>query len=94
MAASSNSGLRLAGSAGQSSEMVTFFLARDAVLAGEQAAHDRDKIRAHAVPADEVVQWTARAERAGAAIDPKIFAGLYLAGWRARAELADHFTAR
>src|SRR5438045_3074845 len=38
------------GSAGQSSEMVTFFLARGAILAGEQAPHDRERIRVHVVP--------------------------------------------
>ena len=67
------------GSAGQSSEMVTFFLAVDAELVGEQARQDRERIRAHAVPVDEVLEWTAGAERAGKAIDPKIYAGLYLA---------------
>jgi ADP-ribose pyrophosphatase len=38
------------GSAGQSSEMITFFLARPAVVSGGQAAHDVGKIRVHVVP--------------------------------------------
>jgi len=67
------------GSAGQSSEMVTFFLARDVALAGEQAEHDRERIRVHLVALGQVRDWTARAEKSGSAIDPKIFAGLYLA---------------
>ena len=68
------------GSAGQSSEMITFFLARPAVRSGEQAAHDVGKIRVHVVPVAELREWTRAREAEGAAIDPKIWAGLYLAG--------------
>jgi len=68
------------GSAGQSSEMVTFFLARGAVRAGEQAAHDIGKIRVHVVPIAELPRWARDRESEGAVIDPKIWAGLYLAG--------------
>ena len=67
------------GSAGQSSEMILFFLARPARLAGDQAAHDRERIRVHVVPLDEMRVWTARREEEGAAIDPKIWAGLWMA---------------
>lgn len=70
------------GSAGQSSEMVTFFLAREAARVGEQAAHDREKIRVHVVPIAELPEWARRRESEGAVIDPKIWAGLYLAGRR------------
>ena len=70
------------GSAGQSSEMVTFFLARDAVRSGEQAAHDVGKIRVHVVPIIDLNGWTRVRESEGAVIDPKIWAGLYLAGRR------------
>ncbi len=38
------------GSAGQSSERITFFLAEGARATGEQAAHDQGKIRVHVVP--------------------------------------------
>ena len=68
------------GSAGQSSEMILFFLASPARLAGEQAAHDRGRIRVHAVPLARLREWTARRESEGAAIDPKIWAGLWMAG--------------
>ena len=68
------------GSAGQSSETILFFLARPARLAGEQAEHDRGRIRVHAVPLSELRAWTARRESEGAAIDPKIWAGLWMAG--------------
>ena len=67
------------GSAGQSSEMILFFLARPARLAGEQAEHDRERIRVHVVPLDELRAWTTRREEEGAAIDPKIWAGLWMA---------------
>ena len=67
------------GSAGQSSEMITFFLARPAVRAGAQADHDVGKIRVHVVPVAELRDWARRREEEGSVIDPKIWAGLYLA---------------
>jgi ADP-ribose pyrophosphatase len=70
------------GSAGQSSEMVTFFLAEGAVRVGGQAEHDLGKIRVHVVPIAELPSWARRREDEGAVIDPKIWAGLYLAGRR------------
>ncbi len=70
------------GSAGQSSEMITFFLAQPAVRAGAQAAHDVGKIRVHVVPVAGLPEWTRAREAEGIVIDPKIWAGLYLAGRR------------
>jgi ADP-ribose pyrophosphatase len=70
------------GSAGQSSEMITFFLAAGARPAGPQAEHDRGSIRVHAVRVPELFAWTRRREAEGARIDPKIWAGLYLEGVR------------
>jgi ADP-ribose pyrophosphatase len=70
------------GSAGQSSEMVTFFHASGAVHVGEQAAHDVGKIHVHVVPIAELPEWARARESEGAVIDPKIWAGLYLAGRR------------
>ena len=70
------------GSPGQSSEMITFFLAERAVRVGEQAEHDRDKIRVHIVPLVDLAAWARRREAEGAIIDTKIWAGLYLAGRR------------
>src|SRR5262249_35603475 len=67
------------GSAGQSSERITFFLAEGVHAAGEQAAHDRGKIRVHVVPVARLRSWARARERAGAVVDPKIYAGLYLA---------------
>ncbi|HTY42815.1 MAG TPA: NUDIX hydrolase [Thermoanaerobaculia bacterium] len=70
------------GSAGQSSEMISFFLAAGAVRSGEQAAHDVGKIRVHVVSIADLPEWARRREAEGAVIDPKIWAGLYLAGRR------------
>lgn len=70
------------GSPGQSSEMITFFLANPAERVGEQAAHDRDKIRVHVVRIADLPAWARRREAEGAIIDTKIWAGLYLAGRR------------
>ena len=67
------------GSAGQSSEIVLFFLARGARLAGAQAPHDRGLIRVHAVPIVEMARFASEREAAGALVDPKVWAGLYLA---------------
>ena len=67
------------GSPGQSSEMVTFFLARPAARVAGQAAHDAGKIRVHVVPIAELPAWAAAREAEGSVIDPKIWAGLYLA---------------
>jgi ADP-ribose pyrophosphatase len=67
------------GSAGQSSELVTFFLARGARLTGEQAAHDRGSIRVYAVPISDLPAWAREREAEGVLIDPKVYAGLYLA---------------
>ena len=67
------------GSAGQSSEMVTFFVARPAARVADQATHDAGKIRVHVVPVADLPAWASRRETEGAVIDPKIWAGLYLA---------------
>ena len=72
------------GSTGQSSEMITFFLAERAERVGEQAAHDRGKIRVHVVPLAELPEWARRREAEGIVIDAKIWAGLYLAGMALR----------
>lgn len=68
------------GSAGQSSEIVVFFLARGARLSGEQAPHDRGQIRVHAVPVVDLPAWARQREAEGILVDPKLWAGLYLAG--------------
>ena len=66
------------GSAGASSEMVTFFLAADAHRVGEQAPADRDLLRVHVVAVERLSEWTHEQEASGKLVDPKIWAGLYL----------------
>ena len=73
------------GSAGASSEMVTFFLAADARRVGEQAPADRGLLRVHVVGLARLPEWTREQEASGTLVDPKIWAGLYLA----RARSAD-----
>jgi ADP-ribose pyrophosphatase len=73
------------GSAGMSSEIVNFYLARDVRLAGEQGALEKEEIRVHVVPVLELREWARAREAAGTLIDPKLWAGVYLA--RARGAL-------
>ena len=67
------------GSAGQSSEMITFFAAEGAARAGDQAPHDLGRIRVHVVPIARLPAWARAREAEGVRVDPKIWAGLYLA---------------
>lgn len=70
------------GSAGMSSEIVLFYAARDARRTGEQGERERAAIRVHDVPVADLVRWAREKENAGVLIDPKIWAGLFLAGVR------------
>jgi ADP-ribose pyrophosphatase len=73
------------GSAGMSSEIVNFYLARDVRLAGEQAAIEKEEIRVHVVPVRELREWARAREAEGTLIDPKVWSGIHLA--RARGAL-------
>ncbi|HVE65618.1 MAG TPA: NUDIX hydrolase [Thermoanaerobaculia bacterium] len=70
------------GSAGQSSEIVAFYAARGVRRTGEQGERERVEIRVHVVPLADLVGWTRERESAGVLIDPKMWSGLFLAGWR------------
>jgi ADP-ribose diphosphatase len=70
------------GSAGMSSEIVGFYCARDVERTGEQGERERKEIRVHVVPLADLVRWTGEKEDAGVLVDPKVWAGLFLAGWR------------
>jgi ADP-ribose pyrophosphatase len=67
------------GSAGMSSEIVNFYLARDVRLAGEQGALEKKEIRVHVVPVRELREWARAREAEGTLIDPKVWAGVHLA---------------
>lgn len=59
--------------------MVTFFLAADARRVAEQAPADRGLLRVHIVGLERLPEWTREQETSGTLVDPKIWAGLYLA---------------
>jgi ADP-ribose pyrophosphatase len=65
---------------GVSDEAVAFFHARGLTRVGDGGGDDTEDILVHEVPPSELMPFlTARAE-AGMGVDPKIFAGLFLAG--------------
>jgi ADP-ribose pyrophosphatase len=68
------------GSAGASSEIVHFFLARGVRRAGEQSAQDKAQIRVHVVPLASLSTWAKERESEGRWVDPKVWAGVFLAG--------------
>lgn len=70
-------------SAGMSDESVTFVLAQDLELVAPGGGDDSEQIVVHRVPAAAVEPWLADRDRAGLAIDPKIYAALYWSGARA-----------
>jgi ADP-ribose pyrophosphatase len=67
------------GSAGMSSEIVNFYLARGVRLAGEQGEREKEEIRVHVVPLGEITDWARAREAEGILVDPKVWAGLRLA---------------
>ena len=68
---------------GLGSEIVTFFHAQDLRRTGPGGGDDTEEIVVHEVALPELPGWLAHQRRAGALVDPKIFAGLYLIGARA-----------
>lgn len=67
------------GSAGMSSEIVNFYLARDLRLVGEQGEREKEEIRVHVVGLNELADWARAREAEGTLIDPKVWSGLHLA---------------
>jgi ADP-ribose pyrophosphatase len=67
------------GSAGMSSEIVNFYLARSVRHAGEQGERERTEIRVHVVPIRDLRRWAREREAQGTLIDPKVWAGVHLA---------------
>jgi len=64
--------------AGLSDEMVTLMLARGLKKNGHGGGDASEKITVHEVPVDEVPEFLRGHSQDGAAIDFKIYAGLYL----------------
>ena len=69
--------------AGLSNEIVVFFHARDLRQVGDGGGCESEAITLHRIPLGQLRSWLLSKERAGSLIDPKIFAGLFLAGLRA-----------
>ncbi len=64
---------------GVSDEVVTFFLAAGLTRVGPGGGDEHEDITVHEVPLLELSAFLAAKSAAGLAIDPKIFAGLWLA---------------
>jgi ADP-ribose pyrophosphatase len=65
---------------GVSDETVSFFDARGLVRVGAGGGDETEDIAVHEVPLAELDAFLASQRAQGLAVDPKIFAGLYLAG--------------
>ena len=65
---------------GVSSEQVTFFKAEGLRRIGPGGGDDTEDITVHEVPLAELRSWLAAKEAEGSLVDPKIFAGVCLAG--------------
>ena len=66
-------------SAGMSSEMVTFFLAKDCRRVADGGGDDHEAIEVHVVPLKSVAAWLRKRAGKRRCIDPKVYAALYFA---------------
>lgn len=64
-------------SAGLTSEVMTFFVARDLVRVSAGGGDDSEDIVVHEIPMSEVHDWLAARHAAGVMADPKVYSGLY-----------------
>jgi ADP-ribose pyrophosphatase len=67
-------------SAGLSSEMVSFFRAWPLRRVGPGGGEGDERIEVHQVPLRQCMGWLKKRESEGLLVDPKVYAGLYLAG--------------
>ena len=65
---------------GVSDETVSFFRAHGLARVGAGGGDDTEEITVHEVPLAQLSAFLAAKHQAGLGIDPKIYAGLYLAG--------------
>ncbi len=66
-------------SPGMTNEMITFFFARSARRLGPGGGDGSEDIEVHVVPLDSLRPWLETKRAAGVLIDPKAYAGAYLA---------------
>jgi ADP-ribose pyrophosphatase len=64
-------------SAGLSSEVISFFKARNLKRIHEGGGDGNESIQVHMVPLSDIKSWLRKKEKEGALIDYKIYAGLY-----------------
>lgn len=64
-------------SSGLTDEVITFFRARDLKRRGPGGGVEGEAIKVHEIPLKEVHDWLDGKIRAGQAIDPRIYIGLY-----------------
>lgn len=67
-------------SAGVSDEIITFFEATGLTKTGAGGGDESESIIVHGIPRKELRDWLAEQEASGKLIDPKIGAGLWMAG--------------
>ncbi|MGA2863601.1 MAG: NUDIX hydrolase [Verrucomicrobiota bacterium] len=82
-------------SAGLASEIVTFFQATGLRRVAAGGGADQEEIQVHAVPLRRVDQWLRERIQQGVLVDPKVYAGLYLAAktpalWRGSVACGEH----
>lgn len=65
---------------GMSDEVISFFEARQLRRVGPGGGDETEDITVHEVPLGELDAFFAEKRRAGLAVDPKIYAGLYMIG--------------
>jgi ADP-ribose pyrophosphatase len=65
---------------GMSDEIISFFQARGLRRVGPGGGVDGEDIIVHEVPLRDLRAFLVEKERAGLAVDPKIYAGLFMAG--------------
>jgi len=65
---------------GVSDEMISFFQARGLARVGVGGGDASEQITTHEVPLPELRRFLAASTAAGLAVDPKIYAGLFLVG--------------
>jgi ADP-ribose pyrophosphatase len=66
-----------AASSGQSSEIVTMFLAKGIISVGKGGGVGHEDITVHEVALDGADEWLERKACEGVLVDPKVYAGLY-----------------
>ena len=71
--------LRGPASPGSSTEVVDFYLARNARRVSERAGIDHERILVHTIKLEDANAWLASKANSGVLVDPRVHLGVYLA---------------